>query len=76
MIADEPSQWTRELPPAPPRPVPPGFCAWVRETSGGDLCLEIGRLRRAGLLGPSGAPLHEPAAGLESVLEAPQRGRG
>jgi hypothetical protein len=30
------------------RPVPPGFFAWVRETSGGDIDMEIERIRRLG----------------------------
>lgn len=40
-----------QRPPAPPvvRPVPPGFFAWVRETSGGNLDMEIERIRRAAI---------------------------
>lgn len=40
-----------QRPPAPQesKPVPPGFFAWVRETSGGNLNMEIERIRRAAI---------------------------
>lgn len=32
------------------RPVPTGYATWVRETSDGNLDLEIGRLKRGGVV--------------------------
>lgn len=49
MIADDFRIVAKEVAPVV-RPVPLGYAAWVRETSGGSLDLEIERLRRAGVI--------------------------
>lgn len=60
MIADDPNQWNADGEPfMPVKKEPygrqcersaPGYEAWVRETSGGNIDIEIERIRRAGRL--------------------------